>query len=74
MRTLQFKLKKTNRACLLFPWMAPCPRPWKDGYERVIVPFTQAELKNAKNGKRAHIQIVRRDSIELVSEPKLVLA
>lgn len=39
------------------------PKPWDDGYSRVIVPYTEEELKNRKNirdgrnMKKAHIQI-----------------
>lgn len=55
---------KDGRTAIAMPWSAQTPKPWKDGYTRVFIPFTAAELKNAKhNGARGHIQIVRNSKL-----------
>lgn len=32
---------------------------WKSGYARVMIPYSEVELRNAKGGVRHHVQIVR---------------
>lgn len=65
--------KKTGRACYPFPWesrSAPCP--WNaEKYERVVIPLTNTEKRGSK--KLVHIQIVRRENLELVKQPRLKL-
>lgn len=60
-----------GRRCHTMPWVAGSPRPWRDGYERVFVHFTDDEKKHARNGKGGHVQIVR--SSKLRSLPRLRL-
>ena len=60
--------KKTGRICYLMPWKAKAPCPWKSGYERVLIPFTEKELRHAHPGKTCHIQIVRTSNLEAVKE------
>lgn len=61
-----YKLKSTNRVAYSFPWeSAKTPCPWNQSqYERVVIPFTELEKRNST--KRVHIQVVRRDKLELV--------
>lgn len=49
---------KDGRAVQMVPWIAQTPQPWRNGYARVFIPFTALELRNARNGKRGHEQIV----------------
>lgn len=64
-----YKLKSTKRVAYSFPWeSAKTPCPWNQSqYERVIIPFTDIEKRNSI--KKVHIQIVRRDKLELVKNP-----
>ena len=68
-----YKLKATGRIAYSFPWeSAKTPCPWNQSkYERVVIPFTEIEKRNS--GKKVHIQVVRRDKLELVKNqnPKL---
>lgn len=67
------RLKKTGRVCQELPWKAASPAPWDLDYIRVVIPFTEAERRNATPGKTCHIQVVRRDSIEIVKGNYLVI-
>lgn len=52
-----------GRECFVFPWASEkLPRPWKNGYTRVIIPLTKAEKINSS--KKCHIQIVRTDKLK----------
>lgn len=65
-----YKMKKTNRVCMLFPWdnnKLPCP--WRSGYARVLIPLTEAEKRNSI--KKVHTQIVRVDSLTKIQETRL---
>jgi len=61
-----YKLKSTNRVAYAFPWeSAKAPCPWNQSqYERVVIPFTETEKRNSN--RKVHIQIVRRDKLELM--------
>lgn len=50
---------KQEREVISMPWQAQDAPSWAVGYTRVFIPFTAEELKNAKGGKRGHIQVVR---------------
>lgn len=57
-------MKKSNRQAYLLPWHATAPRPWSDKHERVVIPYTNDELRTAHDpNKVAHIQIVRRENL-----------
>lgn len=61
------KLKKSGRVVQELPWNSTtCPRPWKNGYKRVMIPLTAAESINSN--KKCHIQIVRVDSMEVIRD------
>lgn len=66
-----YKHKKTGRACYPFPWEShKLPCPWNAGtYERVVIPFTDDERRNSR--KTVHIQIVRREQLELIKPVRL---
>lgn len=70
-----FRNKKTGRVCYAFPWesqKAPCP--WnQEKYERVVTPLTDKEKQHAGKGTTVHIQVVRRDKLELVKPTRLKL-
>lgn len=53
-----------NREVTIIPWVAQAPKPRRDGYERVHIPFTETELKNGTGRVVAHEQIVRRDHLK----------
>ena len=54
-----------GREILLFPWKAPeCP--WDKNHERVWIPYNATELRNARDGRKGHIQIVRKSRIHTV--------
>lgn len=60
MNNKTFMLTKTGRTCHELPWESKMlERPWKQGYTRVMIPYTAEELKNSRNAKKCHIQIVR---------------
>lgn len=64
-----FKLNKCGRVCYDFPWenhKIPCP--WPSTHRRVMIPYTAIELRNSRNGRRAHVQIVRNDNVRKVRE------
>lgn len=64
MKTFQLR---DGRQAHDFPWTnSQIAQPWKQGYHRVIIPFTEKELATAKPGKTCHIQIVRNDKLQLV--------
>lgn len=64
---IMFKLPD-GRLAQPFPWTnSQVPKPWRDGYSRVMVPFTEVEKRNAKRGKKAHILIVRNSKLTKVS-------
>lgn len=52
-------IKSTNQLCYDFPWNAAGPRPWKDGYTRVIIPLPTPTRK----GKRCLVQIVHNSNL-----------
>jgi hypothetical protein len=65
-----YKMKKTNRVCMLFPWdNNKLPQPWPPGYARVMIPLTESEKRNSL--KKAHTQIVRVDSLSKIQEIRL---
>lgn len=50
---------KDGRKVQMVPWIAQTPAPWRNGYARVFIPFTDAELRNARpGGVRGHEQVV----------------
>ena len=52
-------LKKTGEIVYMLPWAATAPRPWRDGYSRVVRP-----IANQTNcGNRAEVMIVRNDHL-----------
>lgn len=63
-----FKLKKSGRACYPFPWEShKLPCPWNnEKYARVVIPLTEQEKVHSR--KSIHIQIVRRDKLEMVRQ------
>jgi hypothetical protein len=72
-RTNVVKLRKTGRVAYLMPWVAiDYRKPWPEGYSRVFIPFTSAEMKNRKRAtfnaahpdKRGHVQVVRNGMID----------
>ena len=69
-----FMIKKSGRACYPFPWenhKLPCP--WdNEKYARVVIPLTAQEKRGSS--KTIHIQVVRRDNLELVKQPKLAFS
>lgn len=76
MKTLIFKMKKTGRVCYQFPWgstKGAAARPWKDGYERVIIPLSESEKKFSNPSTTCHIQVMRRENLEIIKENKLQL-
>ena len=62
---MSLKLRSTNQRVFTFPWTAETRCPWASGYERVIIPYTAAELRRSRKYK-AHIQIVSRHNLILV--------
>lgn len=65
------RIKSSNRICQIFPWLAPEGRPWSDSHERVIIPLSEDEKKGSK--KKCHIQVVRKDNLELIRENRMQL-
>jgi hypothetical protein len=53
-RSSEAIIKSTGQRCFDLPWLAATPRPWKDGYTRVMIPLDQP----TKAGKRFLVQIV----------------
>ena len=50
---------KDGRPCHFVPWLAQTPAPWRGGYARVFVEYTETERRNARNlDKKGHICIV----------------
>lgn len=49
---------RDGRPVQMVPWIAKTAQPWRSGYARVFIPFTPIELRNARNGKTGHEQIV----------------
>jgi len=69
-----FTMIKTGRIATEFPWESKTlPRPWKDGYTRVLVPMTEAEQLRSRRGLKCHTQIVRLSRLQVAkkSPPKL---
>lgn len=70
MKATVYRVKKTGRVCYGFPWAShKVPQPWGSAYERVVIPTTAKD----NTSKKCHIQIVRRDNLEIVKEPRLQL-
>lgn len=66
------RLKKGGRRVFPFPWQFKnINRPWDESHMRVMIPYTQAEMRVRKDSRLCHTQIVRRDSIEVVREVRL---
>lgn len=58
-RTGEAIITSTGQLCYDFPWVGSSPRPWKDGYTRVLIP-----LKNpTASGKRTLVQIVHNSKL-----------
>lgn len=54
-----YKMVKTDRICYGLPWNCGDPKPWRDGYTRVLIP-----VPNPLPGQtRAVTQIVRNDHL-----------
>lgn len=57
---------KDGREAYDFPWTnSQIAQPWKQGYHRVIVPFTAKERINALPGKTAHVQVIHGSKLKL---------
>ncbi len=74
MKVRYFRIKSSNRLCQLFPWMAPCERPWSEKHERVVLQLSESEKKFSNPSTKCHVQVVRKDNLEEVKERGLVLA
>ena len=73
MKAKLFKLKKSNRVAIHFPWdSTKAPKPWPNTHERVMIPYNQTELRNSK-GKTHHIQVVNLSKLEEVREPRFAI-
>lgn len=61
-----------GRVAYDFPWESHAsPRPWKNGYSRVIIPLTASEQRGARRGTKCHTQIVKNSKLHEVKEPRL---
>ena len=57
-----YKLRSTGRQVFPMPWKANTSCPWnKDTHMRVVIPFSEVELRNSS--KFNHIQIVRKSRL-----------
>lgn len=67
-------LAKSGRVVLPFPWEnTKVSAPFnQQTHERVMIPFTAAELRNSR-GKKAHVQVVRKRNLRYHKENMLVL-
>ena len=67
-------LAKSGRVVLPFPWEnTKVSAPFnQQTHERVMIPFTAAELRNSK-GKKAHVQVIRKQNLRYHKENLLVL-
>lgn len=64
-----YTLRKCGREVYPFPWTShKAPRPWKDGYTRVMIPLTAEERRHSS--KLCHIQVVRNENIVKVRATK----
>lgn len=59
-----------GRICQLMPWTAEAPCPWRPGYSRVFIEFTDAEKRNATH--RPHLGRTKNGHIQIVKNNKLV--
>ena len=69
MKGRMLKLVKSGRVCYPFPWVSTKePQPWPSAYSRVMITYTPAEMRTRNDSRRCHVQIVRRDSLEVIRE------
>jgi hypothetical protein len=52
-------IKSTGQLCYDFPWQSAAPRPWRDGYTRVLIPLKTPTRK----GRHCLVQIVRNSNL-----------
>lgn len=58
-RSSEAIIKSTGQRCFDLPWNAAAPRPWRDGYTRVLIPLDHPTRK----GKRCLVQIVHNSKL-----------
>lgn len=58
-RSLEGVVKTTGQRFIDFPWEGSGPRPWKDGYTRVLIMLDQP----TPNGKRTLTQIIHNSKL-----------
>ena len=58
-----FQLRDGRQAYELAWTNSRMPRPWRNGYTRVMLPFTAREQLGARPGKTCHVQIVKTSNL-----------
>ena len=64
MQDTGYRLKKSKRIVHMVPWIAQGAAPWRNGYARVFIPYTAIEMRNRRDSRRGHEQIVNVSSLE----------